>query len=243
MWYPNPAALRSYQDAQLRMLCACLGVSIALHGLAMLAFPGLRSADHQAAERVLTAMFAVRSDPSESIAPARPPRTPREREVAETRVPQAGPVEPVPLASAEEPATEPNVQAALHSPVATIPAEPGHAEPSAKEPAKPQTETLDASLLEAYRLALIDAAKRYRRYPVQAMERGWEGRVEIRVVVDANGTIKSALVKSSSRYQVLDDQALDMVRRAFNALAQVRPVPRGREFTVDVPVIFELQAG
>ena len=102
---------------------------------------------------------------------------------------------------------------------------------------------VDPSLFDAYRLALIDAAKRYKRYPVQAMERGWEGRVEIRVVVDANGTIKSALVKSSSRYQVLDDQALEMVKKAFNALAQVRPAPRGREFTVDVPVVFELQTG
>ena len=98
-------------------------------------------------------------------------------------------------------------------------------------------------MFDAYRLALINAAKRYKRYPVQAMERGWEGRVEIRLVVDANGAIKSALVKTSSRYQVLDDQALEMVRRAFNALAQVQPAPRGREFTVDVPVVFELQTG
>ena len=109
--------------------------------------------------------------------------------------------------------------------------------------AKVPAEAVDSSLFDAYRLALIDVAKRYKRYPVQAMERGWEGRVEIRVVVDANGTIKSALVKSSSRYQILDNQALDMVRRALNALTEVRPAPRGREFTVDVPVIFELGTG
>jgi protein TonB len=121
---------------------------------------------------------------------------------------------------------------------------PSAAEPAAAErPAGSPPEALDPSLLEAYRLALIDAARRYKRYPAQAMERGWEGRVEIRVVVGANGTIKSALVKRSSRYQILDEQALDMVRRAFNALDQVQPVPRGREFTVDVPVVFELQTG
>jgi hypothetical protein len=34
-----------------------------------------------------------------------------------------------------------------------------------------------------------------------------------------------------------------MVRKAFSAIAQVQPVPRGREFTVDVPVIFELRTG
>src|SRR5262249_58179041 len=108
-------------------------------------------------------------------------------------------------------------------------------------PARPDSEAVDPRLFDAYRLALINAAKRYKRYPVQAMERGWEGRVEIRLIVDANGAIKSALVKTSSRYQVLDDQALEMVKRAFNDLAQA--APRGREFTVDVPVVFELQTG
>jgi protein TonB len=112
----------------------------------------------------------------------------------------------------------------------------------AEIPAKP-ADVVDPSLFDAYRLALINAAKRYKRYPVQAMERGWEGRVEIRLVVDANGAIKSALVKTSSRYRVLDDKALEMVRKAFNDLAQAQPAPRGREFTVDVPVIFELQTG
>ena len=100
----------------------------------------------------------------------------------------------------------------------------------------------DPGLLERYRLALIDAAKRYRRYPVQAMERGWQGRVEIRVVIGTNGTIKDALIKTSSNYQILDDQALDMVKRG-KPLTSIPAALQGREFTVDVPVIFELQTG
>jgi protein TonB len=145
--------------------------------------------------------------------------------------------EPAPAAAPSTP--EPAPAPSAGPPIAAVAAEPAPAEAAARD----SPEVPDASLLEAYRLALIDAAKRYKRYPMQAMERGWEGRVEIRVVVGANGMIKSALVKRSSRYQVLDDQALDMVRRAFNALAQDRPAPRGREFSVDVPVIFELQTG
>src|SRR5712692_4095431 len=104
------------------------------------------------------------------------------------------------------------------------------------------TDAADAGLLERYRLALIDAAKRYRRYPVQAMERGWQGRVEIRVVIGADGMIKRTLVKTSSSYQILDDQALDMVKRG-KPLAQIPSALRGREFSVDIPVIFELQTG
>jgi protein TonB len=103
-------------------------------------------------------------------------------------------------------------------------------------------EGFDTGLLDAYRLALIDAAKRYKRYPVQAMERGWQGRVEIRVVIGADGMIKRTLVKTSSNYHILDDQALEMVKRG-KPFTQVPPALRGWEFTVDVPVIFELRAG
>jgi len=61
-------------------------------------------------------------------------------------------------------------------------------------------------------------------------------------VAGSDGTIKSAIIKRSSSYQILDDQALDMVKKS----ARAEPIPsalRGREFTLDIPVIFELQAG
>jgi protein TonB len=241
MWYPNPASARLVHDRQLRTLYACVGVSIALHGLAMFAFPALRL-DRPAEARALTALFMSRSEPAESVAPAPPPRMARERRQAEPSVPVPRPVDPatvaVPVPLEPAPVPAPAAQAAAPASVASV-----SPQPVPDAPTELRTEAFDANLFDAYRLALIDAAKRYKRYPVQAMERGWEGRVEVRVVVGANGLIKSALVKSSSRYQILDDQALDMVRKAFNALAQIQPAPRGREFTVDVPVIFELQTG
>jgi len=241
MWYPDPTAARLQHDNELRTLYACLGVSVVLHGLAMLSLPALQSPEHPDEAKALTALFAARTEPVQ----AAPAQRRLQRRQAELPAPLPKPVDPVPVAEAAASATgtgstpAPSPQPAASPPVASSAAEPS----SAERPAGPSPEALDASLLEAYRLALIDAARRYKRYPLQAMERGWEGRVEIRVVVGANGTIKSALVKRSSRYQVLDDQALDMVRRAFNALTQVQPVPRGREFTVDVPVVFELQTG
>lgn len=240
MWYPNPASARLVHDRQLRTLYACIGVSIALHGLAMFAFPALRL-DSPAEARALTALFLPRSGAAESVAPA-PPRLPRERRQSEPPVPMQRAVDPVPVAVPVprdlDPVPAPVAQPAAPASVASVSPQPVH-----DAPTELRTEAFDANLFDAYRLALIDAAKRYKRYPVQAMERGWEGRVEVRVVVGANGMIKSALVKSSSRYRILDDQALDMVRKAFSALAQVQPAPRGREFTVDVPVIFELQTG
>jgi protein TonB len=241
MWFRNSANARLREDAQLRALYVCFGVSLALHGLAMFALPGWRPEIRLDEARALTALFASRSEPaiaaSESV-----PSKPRER-VAELPVPVQKSLEPALVAE------EPKAAETAAVPAPSAPAAPPSVASSAPEhiatelPAKAPPETVDMNLLEAYRLALIDAARRYKRYPAQAMERGWEGRVEIRVVVGANGKIKNALVKRSSRYQILDDQALDMVKRAFDALTQDKPAPRGREFTVDVPVIFELQTG
>lgn len=239
MWN-SMAAAWSRDDRHERTLYLCFGFSIAFHAFVMLAFPGLRPGIPREESRVLTAMFESRTEPAESSAPVQVPRKLRERREMLVPLERTRPLAPAPAPRVEEPAPDPAPSA---QPVASAEA-PRASEPVSTEPAaRPPAEISDAGLLEAYRLALIDAAKRYKRYPVQAMERGWEGRVEIRVVVDANGAIKNALVKTSSRYQILDAQALDMVKRAFNALAQVRPAPRGREFTVDVPVIFELQTG
>ena len=74
------------------------------------------------------------------------------------------------------------------------------------------------------------------------MERGWQGRVEIRLVIRSNGVIQSTNVKASSGYEILDNQALDMVKKA-KPLTPIPAALRGREFTVDIPVIFDLQSG
>jgi protein TonB len=127
--------------------------------------------------------------------------------------------------------------------VAPAPAESrAPASTSAEPAAKPSPEAVDGRTLREYRLDLMAFAKKFKRYPAQAMEKGWEGRVEIRVVVRPSGTIFSASIKTPSGYRILDDQALDMVRRA-QTRTPIPPALRGREFTIDIPVIFELQAG
>lgn len=232
------------RDAQLRALYACVGVSIALHALALAVFPGLRSHADASSPKALTAWFASQPRPAEirretraaaRVAPA-PPR--RERETLAAPVPalaQAAPT-PVPDPGQTEPLRTQPV------PVESAPvAEPPPVQTEAS--ARPSVATADDAVLRRqYLIDLVSAAKRYMRYPPQARERGWEGRVEIRLVIDASGTIKSAVVKTSSRYQVLDDQALDMVKKGQPRL-QVPPALRGREFSVDIPVIFELLTG
>lgn len=103
----------------------------------------------------------------------------------------------------------------------------------------PRADPADSGTLDQYRLSLMGQARRYKRYPSQAMEKGWTGKVEVRLVVGPDGTMQGVLVKSSSGYAVLDNQAIDIVKKA-KPLTPIPPALRGREFSVDVPVIFEL---
>ena len=110
--------------------------------------------------------------------------------------------------------------------------------PGAEAAAKQGNEA-DAGTREQYRLALIVAARRYKRYPAIAMEKGWQGRVEVHMVIGANGMLSSASIKTSSGHEILDNQALDMLKKGKTTV--VIPVSlRGREFDIDVPVIFNL---
>ena len=232
-----------HPDSQQRALLACVGASILLHAALLVAFPELRRSA-PASPLVLTAIL-LPSAPNPDLAPAaqkaapvepqRPKPKPRpiarpkpEHEIAAS-VPSPQPEPTPPVASAPEPARD----------VAEAPPASSYASaPAAAQPAQ----AWDAATLQQYRLGLMAFAKQFKRYPVQAMERGWEGRVEIRITVRPTGAIDSARVKTPSGYQILDDQALDMVKRAL-ARTPVPPGLVGREFSVDIPVIFELQSG
>jgi protein TonB len=235
-------------DAQLRMLLACFGISVALHSLALLALSGLKTTARSDTTTVLTAFFAPRMAPAalsvEKAGPKPQEPTPKARPEERSTVlarPLSGPVVPGPaeVTPAQEPSQPSEIASA--QPTASLRTLDPSASPAVAAE-RPPVDGLDAGLLENYRLALIDAARRYRRYPLQAMDRGWQGRVEIRLVIGTNGTIKNATIKTSSRYPILDDQALQMVKKG-KSLAQIPPALSGREFTVDVPVIFELQTG
>jgi periplasmic protein TonB len=64
--------------------------------------------------------------------------------------------------------------------------------------------------------------------------------VDVHMVIGANGMIASASIKTGSGHDILDNQALDMLKKGRTAV----PIPaslRGREFSIDVPVIFNLE--
>jgi protein TonB len=157
-----------------------------------------------------------RSVPQKKSAPAARPETRPPAAAAETAVPEP------PAAPAE---------AALARAVART----GPGPPAAQ----PGTAAAEAGTLGQYRLQLIAAARRYKRYPPLARENNWEGNVVVGVAIAANGAA-AVTVKSSSGYQILDRQALEMFRRATQAVP-IPPALRGREIAFEVRAVYGLE--
>ena len=103
----------------------------------------------------------------------------------------------------------------------------------------PAAASLSADGMRRYRLSLAAQARRFKRYPAQALASGWVGSAEIRLEIGGDGQPKSVEVLHSSGYAALDRAAVTMI----DAGAQHTPVPaelRGKEFSVVLPVVFDL---
>jgi protein TonB len=171
--------------------------------------------------------------------------------------PRPKPAAPKPVAKAQpaprvEPATEPAAEAPQSNekePATPVP-EPAappvtagvDSAPSARSSASPgeagATQAgADARSVAEYRLQLIGAAPRYKRYPRVARENNWEGLVALRMAFSASGRVASLSVTKTSGYDVLDQQAMEMFKSAAAAVP-VPPLLRGREFAFDLAVTY-----
>ena len=93
--------------------------------------------------------------------------------------------------------------------------------------------------LRGYRLAVAVQARRFKRYPAQAMASGWAGTAEVRIEVGSDGRPRSATIARSSGHEVLDRAAL--VTIDSGALrARLPESLRGKAFAVVLPVVFNL---
>ena len=103
----------------------------------------------------------------------------------------------------------------------------------------PVSSPADATTVGQYRVQLIGAARRFKRYPEEARDNNWTGNVVVAVAIGADGR-SQASVKTSSGRAVLDQQALEMFQQA----ARVVPIPpalRGKEFELEVRAIYGLE--
>lgn len=150
-------------------------------------------------------------------------------------IPAASTVLAVPGAAAEVVAQPPLLPAAATA--SRVAGDVGGTQSGASAPA---SQGLSADDLRQYRLSLAIAARRFKRYPALARERGWEGTSAVAInQIAALPTPQIALLDSSGR-TALDEQAVEMVTQA----ARVTELPealKGRNFRVVLPVKFSLE--
>ena len=201
-----------YRPVSRLALGRALVVSLLLHFLLLVPEPASVRLWSAAGRPGLQATLNATPLPSSSLAPTpAPPVAPL--------LPGAGPVmaaqnDPVSSASVDRPGSGGNVT--------------------------PGTETsdgaVDAESLRGYRMALALQARRYWRYPEAARQAGWQGMVELRVMVLPSGGTSVAIVRGSG-YGSLDDAALATVRQPAMA-AELPASLRGSHFSFVVPVSF-----
>jgi protein TonB len=227
--------------------------SIVLHGMLLfgVAQPRPRVA---LVEPVFPPIVARLAEPPVVQEPVAIPPEAKPPPVAEVPKPKPKPVQrpkvraPKPLVKpVPEPAPElPAVAATPEGPPEQAPPPPliARTDPAPAAPALPAPPPVveavpDSVTLAQYRSELLNAARKYKRYPRVAMENNWEGQVVVRLAVGPNGALAGLTVQSSSGHKLLDQQALEMFRRAATAV-QVPPALRGREFNLEVRAVYNL---
>jgi TonB family protein len=79
----------------------------------------------------------------------------------------------------------------------------------------------------------------YLTYPPLARSRGWEGTVLLGLRVEADGQLDKIRLERSSGYAVLDNSALNSLKRIGN-LAEARVWLEGHSVDMQLPVIYRL---
>lgn len=227
---------------QFRLLRRAVLCSLLLHALLLAVLAAFRDHDRLRAPPLpaLTAHLAKPKPPPPPPPKVDPP-PPRPAPAARAAPrPQPAPA-PAPLPVLEP--VKPAASAAPTAPPAPLaPAAPvAAAVPTLAAPAPaPAASGPDPASVARFRLELMDAARRYKRYPRIAQDNNWEGRVELRIAYAENGAIASLTVKKGAGRQVLDEEAQAMIRSA-QAQVAVPPALRGKAFVLEIPVDFFLR--
>lgn len=216
-----------------------LAISIALHALAALEIPGISFE-----KMVKPVELTIELAPPKPVPPPPPPVKPPEP--VKPKVvppPQAKPIpQPVvkPVITPQPISEPPPVIAAapkVEAPPTFVAPTPVVTKP---EPPKPTVNQADLdSARNQYGSALSREIAKHINYPGIAKMRGWQGVVEIDFQLDGNGKILSQKIHTSSGFPVLDNQALEMVKKSNFPMPP--EVLKSSAFNVTVPVSFKLE--
>lgn len=219
-----------------RVLQLALIASAVLHAMALGWLPGLERMVERAPLplRILLPVPAeVRPDPAPAVAVA-PAPTSVPRTVAPSPLRREARAEPAPAVAAR---AEDLAPAALPVPA---PSPTAAVQPVAIAPAQaPAISAPDPQALAGYGASVAGAVAGHQRYPRVAQLRQWQGTTILQLEFAADGRLVESRVLSSSGHDVLDRQALDMLRAA-QPLPPLPAVLAGRPLVVRIPVVFRL---
>ena len=217
-----------------------LAISIALHALAALEIPGISFEKMVKPVELTIELAPPKPLPPPPPPPVKPPEPVKPKVVPPKQPkpiphPEVKPVitpqpisEPPPVIAAATKAEAPPTFVAP-TPVITKP-----------EPTKPTVNQADLdSARNQYGSALSREIAKHINYPGIAKMRGWQGVVEIDFQLDGNGKILSQKIHTSSGFPVLDNQALEMVKKSNFPMPP--EVLKSSAFNVTVPVSFKLE--
>lgn len=243
-----------------RTLIVALGASLLLHTLAITLLPGLRVTPPTEPKPLTVELQQLPPEPQvipqpqplppKQVVEAKPLPRPEPPPVIERIEPLpkhepeafAAPppprVEPVPQPPVTEPTPVPRVEPQPE--VKAQPAPPPTPAPASivVQPSKPAEP--DPALLQGYGQQLSRLLAKVQRYPRIARMRNWQGTAEVKIHFGADGKAADVTLAHGSGFDVLDREALDMVKDSL----PLPPPPgalQGREFTINVPITFRLQ--
>ena len=216
-------------------------ISIGLHLIAALGIPNISMEEPVKPPELIIELAPPKPEPPAPPAPVKPPEPVKPKIVPP---PKAKPI-PQPVVktvSTPQPVSEPPPTVIAAAPKAEV--TPVFVAPTpvvAKpEPPKPSVNQADLdSARNQYGSALSREIAKHINYPGIAKMRGWQGVVEIDFQLDGNGKILSQKIHTSSGFEVLDKQALEMVKKSnFPTPPEVL---KSNAFNVTVPVSFRLE--
>lgn len=234
-----------------RTLQLAIAASLALHALVLLFAPGVRVPPPAPVLPTLTAVLntarilaePARSEPEKTR--AEPPQP--QRPVAEARPkPEAAkPGTPAMTAPSVEPAPAIPASSASDGNRASAPSSSPGGPPAVVASAAPgssasRAEPADPNALQNYKVQLAAYAAKYRKYPASALRSGWEGIAEVKLTIGPDGRIREAVIAASSGHEILDQQAIEMVRKAA-PITEISAGLRNREFTINLPIVFNIE--
>ncbi len=114
--------------------------------------------------------------------------------------------------------------------------------PVAKSAAAPRqgSSKADSQKIMSWQRSVVLHLNRHKRYPSRARSRGIEGEATVKFIMDRSGQVSAVKVIRSSGSEMLDDESLELLKRAA-PLPRPPPAVAGESLEFSVPIRFRLR--